>query len=296
MKLRLTGTIGSGKTNHKIDVKLVQALLNVNLRQEYGIELNISGKCDDDTIAAISDFQQYVVKMAKPDGWVGLNGGTFRELRAILKTALNIPSGVIKPAKGLVTFNAEGKEGGLHHSRSLHAAGSGSGVTLGRSYDVKEKSVGKIIRELSRVGVSVINAQKISKGHGLKGERARQFIVDNDLLDFSITPLQQKELFLISYAEIFADAKRVSRDAINVKKYGVVDWGKLDKRIKNIVVDVRYRGDYIPASRKVIQQSIVDNDFKAFKKSMKKKTFWVGTLGVPEVRFNERVAFLNKIR
>ncbi|VAW65666.1 hypothetical protein MNBD_GAMMA11-1867 [hydrothermal vent metagenome] len=131
MKLRLAGSVGSGKTNHKKNIKFVQALLNVNLRREYGIELNVSGKCDDDTIAAISDFQQYVVKMAKPDGWVGANGGSFKKLRAILKTVLNIPSGVIKPAKGIVTFNAEGKEGGFYHSRALHAPGPWSGVTLG---------------------------------------------------------------------------------------------------------------------------------------------------------------------
>jgi len=84
MKLRLAGSVGSGKANHKKDVKLVQALLNVNLRRECSMELEISGKCDNDTSVAISEFQQYVLKMSGPDGWVGPSGGTFRKLRAIL--------------------------------------------------------------------------------------------------------------------------------------------------------------------------------------------------------------------
>ncbi|VAW65667.1 hypothetical protein MNBD_GAMMA11-1868 [hydrothermal vent metagenome] len=159
---------------------------------------------------------------------------------------------------------------------------------------MKKKSAGKIIRELSRLGVSVMNAQKISKGHGLKGERARQFIIDNDLLDFSITPLQQKELFLISYAEMISSVKRISRKKINVRNYGAVDWSKLDGRIKDIVFDLRYRGDYTDDSRKLIQKHIARNDLKAFKKAMKDRAFWRSKQDVPEVRFNEHIAWLNK--
>ncbi|VAW61591.1 hypothetical protein MNBD_GAMMA11-744 [hydrothermal vent metagenome] len=81
------------------------------------------------------------------------------------------------------------------------------------------------------MGVSVINAQKISKGYGLRGERARQFVIDNDLLDFSVTPLQQKKLFLISYEDMVLGVKRISRGTKNVGDYGAVDWGKLNGRI-----------------------------------------------------------------
>jgi len=104
MKLRLAGSAGSGKTNHKKDVKIVQALLNVHSRQECRLELKVDGDCGDNTNTMIYEFQQYYLKMPKPDGWVGPNGGTFRELRAILKTVLKIPSAVIKPCKGIVTF------------------------------------------------------------------------------------------------------------------------------------------------------------------------------------------------
>ncbi len=294
MKLRLAGSVGSGKTNNKKDVKLVQALLNVHLRRECSMELEVSGKCGDDTIVAITELQQYVLKMTKPDGWVGPSGGTFRKLRAILKTALQIPRSVIKPDKGLITFNAEGKEGGFYHSRALHTPGPWSGVTLGRGYDMRDKSAGKIIRELTQVGVSARNAQKVSKGHGLRGERARQFVIDKDLLDFSVTPLQQKKLFLISYEDMVSDVKRISRGTKNVGDYGAVDWGKLNGGIKDIVFDLRYRGDYTIAARVIIQKNVACNDLKAFKKAMKNRAFWVDKQGVPEVRFNERIAWLNK--
>jgi len=196
-----------------------------------------------------------------------------------------MPRAVIKPDKGLVTFNAEGHEGGFFHSRALHASGSGSGLTLGRGYDMKEKSASKIIKELIQVGVSMRNARKISKGHGLQGGRARQFIIDNDLLDFHITSLQQKELFLISYEEMINSVKRISRKNVNVRNYASVDWDKLDSRIKDIVFDLRYRGDYTGASREIIQKNISCNSLKAFKDVMKDRAFWVGKPGVPETRW-----------
>jgi len=189
----------------------------------------------------------------------------------------------------LLRFNAEGHEGGFYHSRVLHAPGPWSGLTLGRGYDMKEKSAGKIIRELTQVGVSTKDAQKISKGHGLKGERARQFIIDNDLLDFSITPLQQKKLFLISYEEKEEYIGEVyARNIASRKK--ATKWSKLDARIKEVVVDLGYRGDYTSKTRKFLLDSIAANDFKAFKKEMSKRANWSK---VPIDRFNQRKKLLN---
>jgi len=66
--------------------------------------------------------------------------------------------------------------------------------------------------------------------------------------------LQQKKLFLISYEDMVLGVKRISRGTKNV----------------------------------------ACNDLKAFKKAMKNRAFWVDKQGVPEVRFNERIAWLNK--
>ncbi|MEX0729512.1 MAG: hypothetical protein WED00_03675 [Aquisalimonadaceae bacterium] len=41
------------------------------------------------------------------------------------------------PQKGLLTFEAEGTEGGRFHSRHLHVPSGMSGLTLGRGYDFR---------------------------------------------------------------------------------------------------------------------------------------------------------------
>jgi len=40
------------------------------------------------------------------------------------------------PAKGKVTWNSEGREGGKYHSRKLLVPNNSSGLTLGRGYDM----------------------------------------------------------------------------------------------------------------------------------------------------------------
>ena len=55
-----------------------------------------------------------------------------------------------------------------------------------------------------------------------------------------------------------------------------------------MVVDLRYRGDYTPGTRRKIQKAIAANDLKEFKKLMSDRDYWVKTRGVPESRFEAR--------
>jgi len=41
------------------------------------------------------------------------------------------------PARGRLTFDAEGQEGGPWHSRHFHVPGATSGLIIGRSYDLR---------------------------------------------------------------------------------------------------------------------------------------------------------------
>lgn len=61
--------------------------------------------------------------------------------------------------------------------------------------------------------------------------------------------------------------KRIFKSQENVKDFGKVDWDKLNQYIRDLVVDLKFRGDYTSSSRKFIQQSIADNDLDEFKKS-----------------------------
>lgn len=49
-----------------------------------------------------------------------------------------------KPKEGTITFDSEGTEGGLFHSRKLHVPTFSSGLTIGRGYDMRFKTAMKI--------------------------------------------------------------------------------------------------------------------------------------------------------
>lgn len=129
----------------------------------------------------------------------------------------------------------------------------------------------------------------IGKAAGKQGTTARQFIIDNDLLDFQITPLAQKGLFAISYADEAAEAKRVCTLKRVEDIYGKCKWDELDYRIRETVVDLKYRGDFTDETRKPIQTHIVKNDLEKFKTVMSDKSKWVT---VPTDRFDRRKKLL----
>lgn len=289
--LRISASVGKDGKNHKKDTKLIQAFLNVYARSKKLPELTITGICSEDTVHSITQFQKDYIKSAKPDGRVDPGGRSFRGLKTVLDEAIKDKMSIVKPAEGIVTFESEGTEGGRYHSRVLHVPGSWSGLTIGRGYDMGMKSPNKIVKDLIKAGLNAKHATLLSKANGKKGEDAKQFIIDNDLLDFQITPIQQKLLFEISYLEESREAERICKRKPYEVEYGVCNWKELDSRIKQIVVDLKFRGDYKPGTAQYIQEHIANNDFIEFKKAMGNTTYWQN---VPKDRFNRRVNFLKE--
>ena len=89
--------------------------------------------------------------------------------------------------KGLLTYEAEGSEGGSYHSRKLHVPSLNSGLTLGRGYDMKEKSCQKIKGDLIKAGVTPETANTLSAASGFYGQSAEQFIQDHQLSKIEIS-------------------------------------------------------------------------------------------------------------
>ncbi|MCO8123294.1 pesticin C-terminus-like muramidase [Stieleria sp. TO1_6] len=196
-----------------------------------------------------------------------------------------------KVERGQLTFDAEGQEGGPYHSRTPHVPSNSSGLTIGRGYDMKERSESGIKADLTAAGLAEANVNAYAKAAGLSGEKAKDFIKANkdDLVE--ITAEQQKSLFEITYKQIEKDVKRICSKADVVKAYGATDWAKLDSKIRDVLVDLRFRGDYTPKSRKLIQKPIAGNDLDAFKSALTNQANWPS---VPEDRFNRRKLFLEK--
>lgn len=291
MQLKLGSSVGKNKQSNPRDIKLVQALLNVYLRRENSAPIKISGKADDTTEAAIKKFQSDVLSIATPDGRVDPAGRTFNNLKDILQDQVNDGMAVVNPSEGVLTFEAEGNEGGPFHSRILHVPSNTSGLTIGRGYDMKEKTPTKIINDLVSAGVDANKAYQISKASSLHGSAAKQFIIDNDLLDFTISPTTQKTLFDNSYQDESSQVKRICTKKDVTKLYGDCDWDKLDTRIKDILVDLKFRGDYTSDARAAIQEAASSNNLKDFKSAIIDRTNWTD---VPQDRFEARKKYISK--
>jgi hypothetical protein len=201
-----------------------------------------------------------------------------------------VSKSAVKPENGIVTWDSEGQEGGRYHSRKLHVPTDASGLTLGRGYDMKGKKASTIVVDLTKVGVVLEKAEKISKASGLSGDAATEYITENKLEEFEITQIQQLKLFEITYDSEAAEAHRLCTKKDVTEKYGSCDWGKLNQAIKDMLVDLKFRGDYTGAAREKIQKSVVDNNLAEFAKQLKTRSIWNN---VPLDRFNRRVLFLD---
>lgn len=79
--MKLLKSVGDEGINLNLDVRLVQWLLQKNMRDLIPFRPPIlNGKCDDHCIELIRQFQSRVLKMRSPDGLVEVNGPTFKAL------------------------------------------------------------------------------------------------------------------------------------------------------------------------------------------------------------------------
>ncbi len=290
MKLKISASVGTKGKNDGKDVKLIHALLNVYLRKKSKTFLPVSEKSNEQLENSIVDFQKNHQKLIHPDGQVtSSSSGSFKALVAFMKS-IRTTTALVKPTRGLITWEAEGNEGGRFHSRVLHVPSSTSGLTIGRGYDMKNRSSFEIHKDLVKAGVDASKATIVSNAGGLSGRPAELFIIDKDLLDFEISADNQLKLFKDVYSDYVATVKRISTKKTVQKKYGKVTWDKLDKDIIDMLVDLTFRGDYHGTSRKIIQKSVSENDFDTFRKHINNKKNWGGW---PKDRFERRKEFMD---
>jgi hypothetical protein len=149
-----------------------------------------------------------------------------------------------KILEGRLTYNAEGNDisSSIYYSRVIHWPGNDlSGVTLGRGYDMGDRTEANVYGDMVASGIPSEQAAKISKGAGLKGNSARDFVLSNKSDIGEITLQQQKSLFAIIYP------KYVDRAISNYGKWtngvsGAKPWGELDSTIQEVLVDFVYQG------------------------------------------------------
>jgi hypothetical protein len=199
------------------------------------------------------------------------------------------------PAVGKLTFDAEGQEGGPYHSRKFHWPGPGSGVTIGRGFDCKLRTKPEITESLTRAwsphgdcydAKAIVTIQEASWIEGLGCEKA--FIAKHK--DFEITPEQQFWLFAESWREASASVMKISKKPHTEKMYGKLP-DLIDPVCLELVVDLRYRGDYTPTTRLWIQRAFIEGNRDTLLHQMVDRSLW---MRVPSDRFKRRVEFLKR--
>lgn len=191
---------------------------------------------------------------------------------------------------GQATFDAEGSESASRFfSRAIHWPGGASGVTIGRGYDMGQRTPLQVVSELTYAGVPQSDAQWLSRAAGLRGESARRFVDAERQYSPTLSPESQRKLFeVVTTTETIADIKRIMSKPDVVQKYGATSWSDLSKPVQEILFDLRYRGDYTPATREVLQPLIHANDLTGLAELMSDKAYW-RERGVPRDRIERRI-------
>ena len=200
-----------------------------------------------------------------------------------------MPDSNLTVPHGQVTFDAEGNDvsNSIYFSRVIHWPGGISGVTIGRGYDFGHRGSADLIA--SEFAKSNIDLTPFKGAIGLQGSSASDWVKANKASTPTITHQQQIDLFAFTYESIKKDVIRLATKADVERAYGVTNFDTLNSAILEIVVDLRYRGDYTPTSRKRVQPCMVNNDLAAFRTLMADRDFWSN---VPPDRFNRRNDFL----
>jgi len=283
-------TILKLNSKHSDVITLKKQLVN-----RFFLIMSCDDKFDIFTECAVIRFQSK--NRLNPNGIVDAN--TWRKLGVDFQPKKQVDSKYSKLDKGKLTWDSEGQntdENALYYSLKLHVPTSESGLTLGRGYDMKEKSSTKIKNELIKAGVDSTNADTISKAAKLYGDSAKKFIINNKLSDFRISKEIEKKLFDISYEEKEKTVKRICTKDDVTKIYGQTNWDTLHPAIKEVLIDLCFRGDYDPDSRKVIQKHVAKNDLDSFAIGIKKLSEkWPETIKERTRKRNEYLAKFTKI-
>ncbi|EKM5761500.1 peptidoglycan-binding protein [Cronobacter turicensis] len=256
---RLNGTVGACGTNNPNEVKTIQTMIgDAGYKTITGRTVFPNGICNGDTIEAIRWYQRLLnlspTGLVQPmDHWImealAASGGIFWRPQHV--------GGSLTVRQGQFTFDNEGidyitavepfrqTQRMPSFSRILHWPGTyASGVTLGRGYDMGNRSAGDILFHLRQAGIEEYKAQICARASGLKGRTAARFVQDYGRFTGEITHLQQIKLFETVYPDYVNLAKNYYIKYTQ-GKFIISDapaWSALNKRIKDVYVDIIFQG------------------------------------------------------
>ncbi|MGG7449112.1 peptidoglycan-binding protein [Kosakonia oryzendophytica] len=248
----IANSVGNCGVNDPKDVKKLQkSLIDAGYILATGRTLNVDGICGAELINAIQWVQNLINMPA--NGMVSPFTLAFFEALSNIDTQWQ-PSykpGNLNVSIGQYTFDNEGQDIYFiplrakrmkYFSRILHHPDQNSGVTIGRGFDMKKRSVGNIYNAMRIAGIPEYKCVICSKASGLYGREADQFVSVFRNMVGEITHQQQISLFENAYREIVNYASGVYSRAVS-KESAALPWDKLDRKIRDVFVDTLYQGN-----------------------------------------------------
>jgi hypothetical protein len=170
---------------------------------------------------------------------------------------------VLKPYE--MTVLGEGADGATKYIEWPNTAASG--VTLGKGYDIGSRSAKQVIAELTAAGMSKSQAEKISKGVGLKGQAAGDWVAANKKSVGEIALDVQYRLLDLVMPKFRAEAQNVGtntkaekdsngnptnaagrekQDGVKAGTYvlSTDQWNALHPAMVEFLTDLKYQGGY----------------------------------------------------
>lgn len=210
--LRLKSSVGICGVNYVDDVKALQVMMmEAGYQAATGRTLKADGRCNNETNEAIIWYQRLLT--LSPSGLIQPMDQWFLEALKNARQPLwrpKVGSGPLQVREAQFTFDNEGADYITAtdpfrphpypwFSRILHWPNSAaSGVTLGRGYDMGNRSSGEIFATLRQAGIEEYKAILASKAAFLKGRNAASFVKVYGPLFGEITHQQQIRLFEIA--------------------------------------------------------------------------------------------------
>lgn len=163
--------------------------------------------------------------------------------------------------RGKLTMQGEGSDA---QTRYIHWPNTASsGVTLGKGYDIGSRSAAQVIHELIAAGMPKVQAEKVAKGAGLKGNDAAAFVTANKSAVGEISREVQYNLLATMLDQYTEKARHTATDttpdsdnrnaAGREKKLGLSrgslvlssqQWNNLHPALVEFLTDLIYQGGY----------------------------------------------------
>ena len=154
----------------------------------------------------------------------------------------------LKVSKGQLTFDIEGDEryrdaDKSFFSRRPHWPGKTSGVTIGRGFDLGQQFDTK--ETMQEVGIEEPLLSWLAGAEGLRAKEADKYVKDmpENIKGYCITRKQQKDLFMKIIGKYEGWAKDISTKIRYEGMKKPLEWDTLSNPVKEVLVDMQYRGD-----------------------------------------------------